>query len=47
MLVLRVWPSRPTFDSSFSDFDQMRREMDGEASAPCRDGIGGDTSPPI
>ena len=27
MLVRRVWPSRPTFDSSFSDFDQMRREM--------------------
>lgn len=27
MLVRRVWPSRPTFDSSFSDFDQLRREM--------------------
>ena len=27
MLVRRVWPSRPTFDSSFSDFDQIRREM--------------------
>jgi HSP20 family protein len=27
MLVRRVWPSRPTFDGSSSDFDEMRREM--------------------
>jgi len=27
MLVGRVWPSRPAFDSPFNDFDQMRREM--------------------
>ncbi len=27
MLLRRVWPSRPTFDSSFADFDSMRREM--------------------
>jgi HSP20 family protein len=27
MLVRRVWPSRPTFEGSFSDFDQVRREM--------------------
>ena len=27
MLVRRVWPARPTFDSSFRDFDQLRREM--------------------
>ena len=27
MLVRRVWPSRPTFDSPFDDFDQVRREM--------------------
>ena len=27
MLVRRVWPSRPTFDSPFGDFDQVRREM--------------------
>ena len=27
MLVRRVWPSRPTFDSPFADFDQVRREM--------------------
>ena len=27
MLVGRVWPSRPTFEESFGDLDQMRREM--------------------
>lgn len=27
MLLRRVWPSRPTFDNSFTDFDQLRREM--------------------
>ena len=27
MLVRRVWPSRPTFEGSFADFDQVRREM--------------------
>jgi HSP20 family protein len=27
MLVRRVWPSRPTFDGPFGDFDQVRREM--------------------
>jgi HSP20 family protein len=27
MLVRRVWPSRPTFDSPFADFDQLRRQM--------------------
>jgi HSP20 family protein len=27
MLVRRVWPSRPTFEGSGSDFDQIRREM--------------------
>jgi len=27
MLVRRVWPSRPTFDNPFVDFDQWRREM--------------------
>jgi len=27
MLVRRVWPSRPTFESPFADFDQLRREM--------------------
>lgn len=27
MLVRRVWPSRPTFEGSLLDFDQLRREM--------------------
>jgi HSP20 family protein len=27
MLVRRGWPSRPTFDNPFSDFDRLRREM--------------------
>jgi len=27
MLVRRVWPSRPTFESPFADFDQLRRQM--------------------
>ena len=27
MLVRRVWPSRPTFDNPFADFDSVRREM--------------------
>ena len=27
MLVRRVWPSRPTFESSFADFDQFRQQM--------------------
>ena len=27
MLVRRVWPSRPAFDSPFGEFDQVRREM--------------------
>lgn len=27
MLVRRVWPSRPAFDSPFGDFDQVRQQM--------------------
>jgi len=27
MLVRRVWPSRPTFDTPSADFDSLRREM--------------------
>jgi len=27
MLLSRVWPSRPTFESPFADFDQLRRQM--------------------
>jgi len=27
MLVRRVWPSRPTFEGAFTDFDQLRRDL--------------------
>lgn len=27
MIVRRVWPSRPTFESPFAELDQLRREM--------------------
>lgn len=27
MLVRRVWPSRPTFESPFADFEQLRHQM--------------------
>jgi HSP20 family protein len=27
MIVRRVWPARPTFDSSLRDFDQLRRDL--------------------
>ena len=27
MLVRQIWPSRPTFDTPFTDFDQVRRQM--------------------
>ena len=27
MLVRRVWPSRPTFESPFADFEQLRQQM--------------------
>jgi HSP20 family protein len=27
MLVRRVWPSRPTFESPFDDFDQLRHHL--------------------
>lgn len=27
MLLRRVWPSRPTFETAFTDIDQLRREM--------------------
>ena len=27
MVVRRVWPYRPTFETPFADFDQLRREM--------------------
>jgi len=46
MLVRRVWPARPTFDSPFGDFDRMRREMlrlldaaDGEYASGANAGV--------
>ena len=39
MLVRRVWPSRPTFENPFADFDSVRREM-----LRLLDTVGGDTS---
>jgi len=39
MLVRRVWPSRPTFDSPLADFDSVRREM-----LRLFDSVAGDTS---
>jgi HSP20 family protein len=38
MLLRRVWPSRPTFEGSFSDFDQIRREMMRLLDAAAGDG---------
>jgi HSP20 family protein len=50
MLVRRVWPSRPTFDSPFADFDQVRRDMlrlfDSVAGEPSGD-VGAGVFPPI
>lgn len=40
MLIRRVWPSRPTFESSFPDFDQLRREMMHLADALSSDTFG-------
>ena len=42
MLAGRVWPSRPAFESSWNDFDQLRREMLRlfESSAPSTAGAG-------
>jgi HSP20 family protein len=38
MLVRGVWPSRPTFEGSFSDLDQVRREMLRLLDAAASDG---------
>lgn len=38
MLLKRVWPSRPTFESSLSDFDQIRREVSRLLDAAAGDG---------
>lgn len=46
MRTRRVWPARPTFDSSFGNFDQLRSEMlrlletaGGDASADASAGV--------
>src|ERR1051325_3135193 len=39
MLVRRVWPSRPTFDAPYTQFDQLRQEM-----LRLLDTVSGDTS---
>lgn len=41
MLVRRVWPSRPTFESSFGDLDQLRREMARLLDTVAGDGVSG------
>lgn len=50
MLVRQVWPSRPTFDTSFSDFDSLRRDMlrllDSVAGATSSD-VGAGVFPPL
>lgn len=50
MIVRRVWPARPTFDSSLRDFDQLRRDMLHMFDALAGDGDSPTTSgvfPPI
>lgn len=50
MLVRRLWPARPSFDSPFADFDQLRRQMlrllDAGAGATSGD-VGAGVFPPI
>ena len=50
MLVRRVWPSRPTFEGSLLDFDQLRREMLRLLDTATGDGAaepGGGVFPPM
>src|ERR1700736_2252709 len=51
MLVRRVWPSRPAFDSPFADFDSVRREMlrllDSVAGDTFGDVVGAGVFPPM
>jgi HSP20 family protein len=51
MLVRRVWPTRPTFDTAFRDFDQLRRELLRTFETVTGDGAPGPTAsgvfPPI
>jgi HSP20 family protein len=41
MLVRRVWPSRPAFDTTWNDFDQLRREMLRLIETPPAAGVSG------
>jgi HSP20 family protein len=51
MLIRRVWPSRPTFDGPFADFEQLRRDMRRLLERTGGDGYFGETEagvfPPI
>jgi HSP20 family protein len=44
MFVRRYWPARPTFDQSFTDFDQVRREMLRLFDSVVSDGFGEPTA---
>jgi HSP20 family protein len=50
MLIRRVWPSRPTFDHPFADFEQLRRDMRRLLERTGGDGfaeVGAGVFPPI
>jgi len=47
MLVRRVWPSRPAFDSPFGDFDQVRREMLRLLDTVAEGDVGSGVFPPL
>jgi HSP20 family protein len=40
MLLRRSWPSRPTFENTLSEFDQIRREMLRLLDSPAGDNTG-------
>jgi HSP20 family protein len=47
VLLNRVWPSRPTFDNAFADFDLLRREMLRLFDAAATDGVGAGVFPAL
>jgi len=50
MLVRRVWPSRPTFESPFTEVDQLRRDLQRLFDGTSGDGLaaaGAGVFPPI
>lgn len=50
MLVRRTWPSRPAFEDTFADFEQLRREMQRLLDTPGRaeyGQLGSGVFPPI